>query len=178
MKKLVLLLLTSVFVQSQSLEFKQYFSVEKQVVKVDSTSADELYNRLKTWVLTSYNEPNEVIVVDTPNQIRIRPLDNCFMTYNPLGIGWCYVARYQITLDIRDNKYRFSFDVEDVFQDDYTPIYGNPSDLIWKKKDGSPKTNGKAKQMRTSANKSLNMFFDSIKTAALNTAASTDDDDW
>ena len=107
MKKLLLLLLLPSFAHCQSLEFKQYFTIEPQVVEVDTTSADELYNRLKSWVIKSYNEPNEVIVVDTPKQIRIRPLDSCFMTYKPLLTVICYVVRYQIALEIKDNKYRF-----------------------------------------------------------------------
>ena len=176
MKKLLLLLLLPSFAHCQSLEFKQYFTIEPQVVEVDTTSADELYKRLKNWVLTSYNEPNEVIVVDTPKQIRIRPLDDCFMTYKPLATVNCYMVRYQITLDIKDNKYRFSFNVEDVTLDDFSPLMGNPSNWLWKKKDGTPKTNGQAKQMRNSANKSLNEYFNLIKTAALNSVTSTDDD--
>jgi hypothetical protein len=176
MKKLLLLLLIAPIVgHSQSLEFKQYFAIEPQVVEVDTTSADELYNRLKSWVIKSYNEPNEVIVVDTPKQIRIRPLDSCFMTYKPLLTVICYVVRYQITLEIKDNKYRFSFNVEKVTLDS-SPLMGNPSDWLWKKKDGTPRTNGQAKQMRTSANISLNEYFKSIKLAALNPVTSTDDD--
>lgn len=171
MKKLLLILLLPVFAQSQSLEFKQYFTIEPQVVEVDSTSADELYKRLKNWVLTSYNEPNEIIVVDTPKQIRIRPVDDCFMTYKPLATLNCFSVRYQITLDVKDNKFRFSFGVEVD-----SPLTDIPSSWIWKNKDGTPKTNGQAKQLRASANKSLNKYFNLIKTAALNSVTSTDDD--
>lgn len=171
MKKLLLILLLPVFAQSQSLEFKQYFTIEPQVVEVDSTSADELYKRLKNWVMTSYNEPNEVIVVDTPKQIRIRPVDDCFMTYKPLATLNCFSVRYQITLDVKDNKFRFSFGVEVD-----SPLTDIPSSWIWKKNDGTPKTNGQAKQLRASANKSLNKYFNLIKTAALNSVTSTDDD--
>ena len=177
MKKLLLLLLIAPIVgHSQSLEFKQYFAIEPQVVVVDTTSADELYNRLKSWVMKSYNEPNEVIVVDTAKQIRIRPLDSCFMTYKPLATVICYMARYQIKLDIKDNKYRFSFDIEKVTLEDFLPLMGNPSNWIWEKKGGTPKTNGHAKQLRASANKSLNEYFNSIKLAALNPVTSSDDD--
>ncbi len=171
MKKLLFLLILPSFAHCQSLEFKQYFTIEPQVVEVDSTSADELYKRLKNWVLTSYNEPNEVIVVDTPKQIRIRPADDCFMTYKPLATLNCFSVRYQITLDVKDNKFRFSFGVEED-----SPLTDIPSSWIWKKKDGTPKTNGQAKQLRASANKSLNKYFNLIKTAALNSVTSTDDD--
>lgn len=173
MKKLLLILLLPVFAQSQTLEFKRYFTIEPQVVEVDSTSADIIYSRLKNWVITTYNDPRKVIVVDTPKQIRIRPIAECFMARKMLGVVNCYDFYYQITLDIKDNKYRFTFDLEKVSAGG-SDLTSTTNNWIWKKKNGSLRTNFEAKQLRSSSNISLNKYFNSIKTAALNDNSNND----
>ena len=177
MKKLILLLLIVPMISFGQLEFGSGFSIDPNVVLVEGVDSTELYNRIKTWVANTYINPNEVTVVDTPKQIRIRAISSNFLFYKTFGVTAYIDTRYDLTLDIKEGKYRFTFTVDSPYMsasDDfnrlknYRSANGIPytSSQIWK--NGKLRKNGLSRQSFKTANETLNFYFESIKTAVLN----------
>ena len=165
MKNLILLLLIAPMISFGQLEFGSGFSIDPNVVLVEGVDSTELYNRIKTWVANTYINPNKVTVVDTPKQIRIRAISRKFLYYKTFGVTAYIDTDYDLTLDIKEGKYRFIFTVDSPYMS-----AGNrlpyPASQIWK--NGKLRKNGISRQSFKTANESLNFYFESIKAAVLN----------
>ena len=176
MKKLILLLLLIPlfnFAQNNN-PVLSISGVEAVVVDVNNKSANEIYDNLKKWVMKSYRNPDEVIKADIPNeQIRINGYNRGFFQGKALST-FDYDVTYMLTLDIKDNKYRLSFVVEDITFDGGTPYLGGTKSW-YKKKDGSVKK-GTTLQVN-SFNESLKSINNSIYLAATG-ATKKSNDDW
>ena len=149
--------------------------VEAVVVDVNDKSANEIYDNLKKWVVKSYRNPDEVIKADIPNeQIRINGYSGGFFQAKILGKMTDYDVMYMLTLDIKDNKYRLSFVVENITFDGGTPYLASTKSWF-KKSDGSVRKSSKTQY--DSFNGSLKSINNSIYLAATG-ATKKSNDDW
>ena len=177
MKKLTLLLLLylPIITYSQDkIPTLLFGEVPPTVVELDGVSQAEIYDRLINWVNNYYRSPDDVLKVNNSEQVRLRALDKCFFQGIALG-KVCYTVYYNLTIDIKENKYRFSFDIDKIMVDATTPaLFGFKA---YYKKDGSVRK-GKGPQLAVStANESLKNLHTSIYSAITGTA-SKNNDDW
>lgn len=95
---------------------------EPIVFQVEGKKSSEIYAKTKEWINVTYDNPTEVIKADTENKmLRINGYDGMFT--------------YQITVDIKEEKYRLS--ISNVVK------LANKSPLeMYLKKDGSVRKMG------------------------------------
>ena len=75
-----------------------------EVVKLDSSNADELYRRAKTWVLENFTNVRQVLVKD----------DNINHLLILKGSGECYAAKsFGDTIDNAANSYLLKIEIND-----------------------------------------------------------------
>lgn len=115
------LLLIIIFFSTKS--FSQSFSLsptgyEPQILKMDSMSAKQLYDKTIKWVNASYRKPSEVLVEDAPGE-RIRL--NAFMKdayfIKQLGQKLYYDIYYTFLIEFKEGKMRVSFTPEQIMAD-------------------------------------------------------------
>ena len=148
--------------------------VEPVVVEVPNKSAQEIYKNVKKWVIKSYKNPEKVLKVDLPaEQIRINGYNSSFFQGKALGMV-DYGVDYMLTIDIKENKYKFSITLGSITFDGGTPYMGTTRGWF-KKKDGSVK---KYAQLNFDT---TNQTLKSLNTAIFNAANGTTQkisDDW
>jgi hypothetical protein len=122
MKKFIILSLLFVTINSvgQALTYSE-------VIKVDSVSAKELYNRAKLWLASSYNSSKDVLQIDNTNDGQI--LGKALFTYH----SNVFVSsentkgniKYTITITAKDGRYKY--EITDFIHDAIGNHNGNVS---------------------------------------------------
>ena len=147
--------------------------VEPVVVNIPNKNAQEIYDNLKIWVIQSYVNPAKVLMADIPDsQIRINGYDDNFFQGKGMTV-FNMAVDYMLTIDIQDNKYRFTIEIGKITYDNGTP-YNMGTQWWFKKKDGSLKKG--ATMQYESINKSLKQLNTSIYNAATGATQKTKDD--
>jgi hypothetical protein len=146
-------------------------TIEPVVVQVDGLSKMTIQERINSWIDSSYRSPENVIKVNNENQIRIRAYDECF--FKSIAIGKvCYNVYYFITIDIKEGKYRFSFEFDEIT---YDGTY-NFNFTVYFKKDGTLRKGKAARFALETANKSVGILFDSLYYTV--SGQKSENDDW
>ena len=129
MKKVILIafLMLASFVQAQSFTFNQDGSTEYIVYTVDKATAADLYTKTLNWINTTYKNPDAVIKAKIENQmIRLEGLEkSAFSRTFKSGNNADYDARYTLTLEFQDGKYRLKY------QHDKTTVDGKDVHFIF-----------------------------------------------
>ncbi|GHC57695.1 hypothetical protein [Ulvibacter litoralis] len=108
-RNIILLFLSIIYntIYSQNEVFEQQKDLKMQdylIVKIDSLSAEELYNKSIRWVKETYKQPDEVIKMSIENnKLRIEsiiPKSYCFL-------GVCDDSKYIIVLSFKNGRYKF-----------------------------------------------------------------------
>lgn len=77
------------------------------VVEYEGKTAQELYNMIKANVLTSYNNPQNVLNEIEPTNITIRAVSNVLYSTYGFGSGFTeYAAKYTLVFQFKDGKIR------------------------------------------------------------------------
>jgi hypothetical protein len=104
MKKLFFLLLFM-----PALSFGQTPLIYTDVVKVDSVSQDELYNRAKVWFTTTFISANDVIQLDNKQEGQIVGKPN--MNYTPsvfeANVRIKGIIKYSISIWLKEGRYKY-----------------------------------------------------------------------
>lgn len=78
------------------------------VIKVDSLSAKQLYDRTINWVKETFVSPDDVILSKIDNEyIRFRGSASNYLIVKALGISQGIDVRYSITIYFKDGRYKF-----------------------------------------------------------------------
>ncbi len=98
-----------------------------EIVKVDSVSKSELYNRAKIWFATTYNSANDVIQMENKDEGEI--IGRAIITYSPTVYFASEqtrgVIKYTVKLFVKDGRYKY--EITDFIHDPYGNKYGKSS---------------------------------------------------
>ena len=78
----------------------------QQVFRADSTSKEEIFDRLNQWVAKNYVSANDVIQYKDKDNGKIIAKGN-FITTN---YGWEVYLKHTLTLETKENRFRVTFD--------------------------------------------------------------------
>ncbi len=103
-----------------------------EVIKVDSISKDELYNRAKIWFAIACNSSKDILQMDNKEEGQI--IGKAKMSYNPTILnasGRTYgIINYTIKLYLKDGRYKYEI-TDFIHVPTGNSSYGNlPFDLI------------------------------------------------
>jgi len=110
MKKLKLMMITLMMCFTMNI-FSQNELIYSEVIKVDSNiSKSELYNRAKTWFVTTYNSSNDVLQLDDKENGQL--IGRAIIKYkskrtymgSDLTIGY---IKYTIKIFVKDGRYKY-----------------------------------------------------------------------
>jgi hypothetical protein len=105
MKKLIVMLLTLISVYTWGQVPLKY----SEVIQVDSVSANELYNRAKLWLASSYNSSKEVLQIDNKNDGQI--FGKALFVYKPTVFVSSEQIKgnidYAISITVKDGRYKY-----------------------------------------------------------------------
>lgn len=109
--------------------------VEPVIYELSDKPSDEIYSSIKKYVNKNYANPDKSLKGDIKNEyISINGhIDNAW-SYTTMGITTTYGMFYRIDIDIKDNRYRASFYIQD-FTNPSGPVYVTYSSLY--RKDGT-----------------------------------------
>lgn len=98
-----------------------------EVVKVDSISKHELYNRAKIWFATEYNNASNVLQIDDRDAGQI--IGKAVIIYNPTVYSRSEQTKGAIkyTIKIFVKAGRFKYEITDFIHDPYGNHYGKYS---------------------------------------------------
>lgn len=100
MKKLLILsiLLTNTFAFSQTINNDKNGYYE--IIKVDSLSKAQIYNRSKEWIALNYKSANDVIQFDTKDQIIVKGVFKIpYLTYE-------YTYNHSLIMYFKENRFK------------------------------------------------------------------------
>jgi hypothetical protein len=99
------------------------------VVTVEGLKKDELFNKIKLWVITTYNSPKDIVNAEDKNigVLKLKPLIKKNKTSD--GLTYTDILYYDFDIYIKDGKYkyilsniRYSLIMPDSPKDDRSPI--------------------------------------------------------
>lgn len=176
MKNIVLILFlaisANVFAQ-QKLTYSNK-SFEPVVFPAQGLSQSEIYKRLKLWVNNYYQNPEKVLMVDDQDNIRINAIASRAFLVKQLGQELWYNLKYNLNIQIKENRYRVSFSPDGIRTSSNVPLSWDLN--YYYKKNGKLKKMGE--EMPRTLNKHLAMLSASISRAVKTGKAGSSNDDW
>lgn len=110
------------------------------IVSFDSSSVEKIYNSVKKWSLSSFNNLKEVLVLDTPEEIQFRFIQN-FSN----GMSNEIPVYTTLNIKIKSNRAKFTYS-------NLTYVQGNTSfESLLILKDGTLRNNKPSNSLRQSA---------------------------
>lgn len=105
---LMLFIGTSVFAQYRFTYDQRGLQPEFVVVKSDSLTQEELYQKSINWIKETFKNPDEVIKATIENEmIRFSGFQKDAMSMNSLGLRYPVDVRYTITIEFKEGRYKF-----------------------------------------------------------------------
>lgn len=105
MKKLSLIILSFISAYTYCQVPLKY----SEVIQVDSASANELYNRAKFWLASSYNSSKDVLQIDNKNDGQI--LGKALFSFNQTFLDRSGQTKgsikYTISITVKDGRYKY-----------------------------------------------------------------------
>lgn len=97
--------------------------IDPIVYNVEDKPSKEIYEGIKKYITLNYNNPDEVLKGDIPNEyVSISGFVDNAWSYTTLGVKSTYGMFYRMNIDIKENRYRVTFLVND-FTNPQTPVY-------------------------------------------------------
>tara|TARA_B100001059_G_C17380530_1_gene354206 strand:+ start:48 stop:569 length:522 start_codon:yes stop_codon:yes gene_type:complete len=173
MKKLILIsiLFYNYSFTQEYLEWKDR-TVSPVVIEVNDLSAQEIYQRISSWVDDTYVSPKKVLMVDKSDKVRIRGISVHAFKTKGLGQTFWYNLQHTLTIDIKEGKYRLTYEPEDILTSEDVPVMWDLQYYYNKK----GKLRMGAKEMPGSFNNYLKGLTISINDAV--SGLKKKDDDW
>jgi hypothetical protein len=167
MKKLLIsifLLISSIANSQTNLELT-FNGIEPIIVEVDSLSAPDIYKKINNWIQTTYKNPEEVIKADIENEmIRISGYEKGFFKRKfKSGNIVEYDTTYEMTFDIKDNKYRVTFKPGSISVDRKKVLFNEKNFF-----DEADVNGNSYEESIESYNKSMNDLNDSVQSYIVN----------
>ena len=95
-----------------------------EVIAVDSTSRDQLYDRAKTWFVITFISANDVLQMDDAEDGQI--IAQAIMNYNSTlfnsGQQTNGIIRYSVKIFLKEGRYKY--EITDFIHDPHGNIYG------------------------------------------------------
>lgn len=106
------ILIAILFISALSINAQEASSTVTEVVQVDSTKKDILYNRAILWCITNFNSTNEIIQLNDKENGKI--MAKGIIEYIPklfsVPTNCTGYFQFTFTVELKDNKYKYSFD--------------------------------------------------------------------
>ncbi|MDG1930630.1 MAG: hypothetical protein P8I58_04835 [Flavobacteriaceae bacterium] len=175
MKTIILfsiLITTPLFSQNKEIPTIQYDNqgFSPVVFDVGELSEEKIYDNIYVWISKYYKNPDFVIKSNIPNKlIKINGYKENSHGYNQMGFRVYNNMRYYITFDIKKGKYRFSFEIDKITNENNGEGY-YPEDLF---KRGQIRKNKIYRQMYSELLLSINDISNSLYNSFENK-----NDDW
>lgn len=104
------------------------------IVRVDSMSASDIYQKAQNWVQETYKNPNKVLKANIKDE-KIRVDGFVRKTfYNKWGMRYDYNMCYSVEISFKDGGYRFEYSIGDfqtlegeITSFDYKTFFTEPS---------------------------------------------------
>lgn len=172
MKKLILILTIFFFSYSHSQEYLQWKdrTVAPIVFEVNDLSSKDIYQRIRSWVDEYYISPEEVLMVDKTDKIRIRGISVEAFTVRSLGMTFKYNLSHNLIVDIKEGKYRLTYEPIDILTFNNVPVSWDLN--YYYKKNGKLKDQGKLMP------DSFNNYLKSLSISIRNAVVGAKNDDW
>jgi hypothetical protein len=141
MKKIILLLLITVFANAQDipkLKLKPE-GVEPLVFTTEGIKASELYMRSLNWIQETYKNPDFVLKAKIENEkIRFEGLAKDAWWYKLMGMKMIYDMKYVVEISFKDGKYKIDYYVGDFYLSSGKGVAIDYQDFF--KKTGEPRS--------------------------------------
>lgn len=124
MNKIIFFLLLSI----TNLSFSQKINTEgngyTEIVKADSLTKTEIYNKLTEWISLNYKSANDVIQLDRKDKIIVK--GNFVFNYNyGKSLSQMRVTNL-LMFSIKDNRYKIDLNPTDIYNPDYPDTKNSP----------------------------------------------------
>ncbi|WP_448607628.1 DUF4468 domain-containing protein [Paenimyroides ceti] len=129
-KQLFLLLLSFITIQNilaQELPYAKLTKngIEPIVVEVGNKTKEEIFKSINEYLQVNYKNPNYVQKGNIENEyIRWEGYKENAWGYKTLGITTYYDMTYVIEIDIKDNKYKYSYRIVDFYSSGKKALFG------------------------------------------------------
>ncbi len=117
MRKVLLtciLVCISIYTIAQDQIIKDEFPTFQGVINASEKTSSEIYSNLKSWIATSFTSANDVIQLDDASSGKIIAKGISPFSYKVMGSNVGSKCYYTITLEAKDNRFRYTIDVTDV----------------------------------------------------------------
>lgn len=115
------------------------------VIKKDSLSTTDGFNKVLEWINISYNTPKEVIKAQLQDEyIRIEGYNSKITSQNVIGTMFIYEGKYSLTFEFKKNKIKMELTRLQVYNEPTKYSAGGwsdqfPSLALQTKKNGKPR---------------------------------------
>lgn len=129
------------------------------VTSIEGLSSDDLKTKTKKWILTYYQNPDEVIKAEMDNSIRLYGACTECLQYSVMVTHY-YTVMYNLEISFKDGRYKFDLHPTDLFysRDGSRPMFNLSS--FYRKKDGSVRSS--YKKHHESLQNSIQAIYDSL----------------
>lgn len=94
------------------------------VVEVPNKTKEEIYKSLNEFLQLNYKNPEKVQKGNIENEyIRWEGFKEKAWSYKTIGITQQYDMAYTIEIDVKDNRYRYSYTVTDFYSNGQKPLF-------------------------------------------------------
>lgn len=164
---LIIVFSTTIFSQGDKFKLDEespIFPNQYVVLKVDSLSVKNAYNKTLEWIRIEYNMPDEVIKVQLEDRyIRIEGSGKLYFA-KAFGIGNFYDTRYSITFAFKEGKVTFEVTKMTAYFPPTDLTHGRWMDVIYQNKDLYRKKG----KLRKSKKKRYDVLFDYFNNLSAN----------
>lgn len=100
-------------VEIQKEEFPDY----QGIVTTEGKSASDIYAKAKTWIALNFKSANDVIQLDDKENGILVVKGNTTSYYTFMKKKYPARVHFTLKIDIKDNKFRYTFEVTDVIDE-------------------------------------------------------------
>jgi Domain of unknown function (DUF4468) with TBP-like fold len=91
-----------------------------EIVKADSLTKTEIYNKLKEWISLNYKSANDVIQLDTKDKLIVK--GNFVLEYVQSNTLLNMRVTNVLLLSIKDNRYKIDLTPTEIYNPDYPSV--------------------------------------------------------
>jgi len=123
---LLIFLSTFCYSQVEEFTFSEEGFTDYLVIPCKGKTKSELYRSTLNWIKKVYNTPEKVIKAKIENDyIRIQGSSSNLVCFSGFGLSDCNLARYQIEISFKDDKYKFDVTNVEYFTRGFGGAVGN-----------------------------------------------------
>lgn len=106
--------LFSLTISAQIEILKNQFPYYQGILPVENKTSSAIYANIKSWVATRYNSANDVIQLDDKENGKLIVKAISPFHYGVMGIRIDSKCFYTLTIDTKENKFRYTIDMTEV----------------------------------------------------------------